>query len=375
MGKQYLHEISFLRSIACLSIVLLHSIDWGMDYISFLAALPNYSKLVLDSVNMFLYYGTPTFIFITALILGFSYKGQKEIPENFLAKRVKFILIPYVCMGFLYAFPYLLVSSGEFAKKAFLNIFIGDFHAYFVLIIFQFYLFFVWGRSWLDRHPPLKVIGLSLILNVIYLSVFNFTDPVALPFADYIWERYYWIPFPGWIFYFTLAYYIGSHYETFSAMIKKYKVWVLIAPFVSGAVLLLSYHNGFTIDSSKRVDILFHTCSVIVFVLYFAMKMKTVPQLFIKISQYSYGIYLLHTMYMALLIILFDYTPLNFGIFTILVLFLVSTTFSMLTIFVLNKWKYGHYIVGRINVSTAKTKRREIKTSQAASIPSCNRTS
>ncbi|GAE25115.1 hypothetical protein JCM9140_1088 [Halalkalibacter wakoensis JCM 9140] len=138
MEKKHLHEISFLRAIACLSIVLLHSIVWGMEYVGFLLNLPDFSERFLDSVTIFLYYGTPTFIFITAFILGYSYKEKRSISKGFLSKRLKFILIPYIFMGFMYASPYALLSFEQFALKSFLNIFIGDFHAYFVLIIFQF---------------------------------------------------------------------------------------------------------------------------------------------------------------------------------------------------------------------------------------------
>ncbi|MFC0470191.1 acyltransferase family protein [Halalkalibacter kiskunsagensis] len=351
MKKKHVNEISFLRSVACLSIVLLHSIVWGMEYIGFLSDLPSYSKILLDSITVFLYYGTPTFIFITAFILGFSYREKGEISEGFLTKRLKFILIPYLFMAILYATPYSLVSVEQFLLKIVLNIFIGDFHAYFVLIIFQFYLLFVLFKKWLDTYSPIRVILFSLFVNVMYLSFFNFTNPIDIIFSEYIWDRFYWIPFPGWIFYFSLAYYIGCHYRAFTYYITRYRTCVLVAPFLTGILLLYLYHSGLiTIHSSKRIDILFHTLSVIVFVLFVSRKMKTIPSLFLSINKYSYGIYLLHTCFMSLLILLFRYFSFNLGIFTIVILFVGSTVASMGTVYYLNRFSFGKYIVGKVNI-------------------------
>jgi membrane-bound acyltransferase YfiQ involved in biofilm formation len=351
MKKKHVNEISFLRSVACLSIVLLHSIVWGMEYISFLSDLPSYSQVLLDSLTMVLYYGTPTFIFITAFILGYSYKEKETISPNFLMKRLKFILIPYLFMAVLYAVPYSLVSVEQFFLKVAANIFIGDFHAYFVLIIFQFYLLFVLFKRWLDTHSPFRVILFCLFVNGIYLSIFNFTNPIDFVYGNYIWERFYWIPFLGWIFYFSVAYYIGRHYRVFTAYLSKYRAYVLIAPFLTGIILLYLYHSGLiTIHSSKRIDILFHTLSIIVFILYVARKMKAVPSLFLLINKYSYGIYLLHTCFMSLLIVLFRLFSFNLGIFTILILFVGSTVTSIITIYYFNKFSFGKYIVGKVNI-------------------------
>ncbi|WP_156314767.1 acyltransferase family protein [Halalkalibacter wakoensis] len=182
-------------------------------------------------------------------------------------------------------------------------------------------------------------------------------------FGEYIWERFYWIPFPGWIFYFTIAYYAGRHYEAVIRFIQVYKNWVIVAPFVTGFFLLYFYHSGFlVIHSSKRIDILVHTLSVIAFVLYFATKMKSIPSLFMVINKYSYGIYLLHTSYISILIVLLALLSLNIGIFTILLLFIVSITASIATIYYLNRFSFGKYIVGKVDISNKPKTVKKTKT-------------
>ncbi|MDE5414552.1 acyltransferase family protein [Alkalihalobacterium chitinilyticum] len=357
MKKNHVNEIFFLRSIACLTIVLLHSIAWGTEYIRVLSKLPDFLLIILDSLNVFLYYGTPAFIFITAFILGYSYKDRTIDYKPFLLKRVKFILIPYLCMAVLYALPFLLISFEQFTLKVFLNALIGDFHAYFVLIIFQFYLMFILFKKWFDKHSAILVITSSLIINIIYLSIFNFSNPINFWFSEYIWERYYWIPFPGWIFYYSLAYYTGRHYQKVTNYINQYKYLVFSAPVITSVILLFLYHSEFiTIHSSKRIDILFHTISIIALVLYLAMKMKRIPSAFMLISKYSYGIYLLHTLYMAALILVFSLTAVNLGIFTIVVLFFGSILASIYTIYLFNLFSFGKYIVGHVDITKTSIK-------------------
>ncbi|MBU8906025.1 acyltransferase family protein [Desertibacillus haloalkaliphilus] len=354
-----------------MSIVFLHSIAWGMEHIQVMAHLPEIAQVILDSMNVFLYYGTPTFIFITAFILGYSYRDRENLSAtSFLLKRFKFILVPYLCMAVLYALPYTLLSTEQFLLKVFLNAFIGDFHAYFVLIIFQFYFLFLIFKKWLDHGSLKQILGLSLIINIAYLAFFNFTSAPSLPFADYIWERYYWVPFPGWIFYFTLAYYIGTNYQWFKAMLLRYKTWVIVAPLLSGALTLYLYHSGLlTTHSSKRIDIILHTFSIIVFVLYIALKLKSIPRFFIVVSDYSFGIYLLHTLFMSALILVIDTTAIDLGLLTFIILFAGSTMASMVSVHYLNKLKIGKYIVGKVNVkqrvkvdepSTVRTRARSL---------------
>ncbi|WP_158211562.1 acyltransferase family protein [Alkalihalobacterium alkalinitrilicum] len=352
MRKKHVNEIFLLRSIACLSIVLLHSITWGTEHIRHLSKLPDGLLIVLDSLNVWLYYGTPAFIFITAFILGYSYKGREIQIKPFFLKRIQFILIPYLCMAVLYALPYVLISFEQFLIKVFLNSIIGDFHAYFVLIIFQFYVFFVLFKKWFDKHSPTFVIFGSLLINIIYLSIFNFTSPPNIWFSEYIWERYYWIPFPGWIFYFAVAYYFGSHYETLSRSLRRYKFGILVSSIITSSLLLYLYHSGLlTIHSSKRVDILFHTLTIVLLIFYFATKLKSIPIAFMMISKYSYGIYLLHTFYMAILILFLTLISINFGVLTIFILFLGSIFASISTIYFFNLFSFGKYIVGKVDIN------------------------
>ena len=58
-------------------------------------------------------------------------------------KRIRYILIPYTVMGLFYALQYTYQEEDflhAFVLQSAKNIFLGDFHGYFILIIMQFYI-------------------------------------------------------------------------------------------------------------------------------------------------------------------------------------------------------------------------------------------
>ncbi|PRO66945.1 acyltransferase family protein [Alkalicoccus urumqiensis] len=341
-------EIFMLRSIGCLSIVLLHSIHIGIESMT-IREMGELSALFFDSIQMILYYGTPMFIFISEFLIAYSYKNR-ELPSHFLKKRLRYILIPFYIMGVFYAIPFFADGIGAGFAKIGLNLFIGDYHGYFILIIFQFYLFHLWFHRRLRKWKPWIVLTVTFIINAGYLMVFNFTPPPeSLPFGEYIWERFYWLPMFGWIFYFTVGFYAGTYYENFRAFIQKYHHWFIAGPVFTSAALLILFHTGLIeVHSSKRTDILIHTLVCSFFLFYITSRLKELPPFLEFISRYSFGIYLLHYFYIFLLDFFFRLQPVPIGFTYILILFFFSLGASILTIQWVNKWKYGYMIIGQI---------------------------
>jgi membrane-bound acyltransferase YfiQ involved in biofilm formation len=347
--KRMINEIFALRSIACLCIVFLHSIEIALRS-SYLQGMGTVMVMIFDSIQVFLYFGTPVFIFISELIIAYSYRNR-AIPENFLNKRFKFIFIPFIFMAFFYSLPY-AVSFTDWGTKFLLNVFIGDYHGYFVLIIFQFYLLHLFLHKYLQQANPRTMILLSFGINIAYLALFNLTaSPFSNPVMMYLWDRFYWIPFFGWIFYFTLGYYCGYYYEEFKQWVVKNRVPIIIAPVVSTFLLLFFYHNDMLlVHSSKRVDILLHTVAIIFIIMYLGQKLKVVPPFLVSISQYSFGIYLIHVFYLHAVDTLVRLSGLSFGTSYIFILFLISVFASIYTIKLANRWKFGQFIVGKLGV-------------------------
>ncbi|MBM7094461.1 acyltransferase family protein [Bacillus sp. H-16] len=347
--RRMIDEIFVLRSIACMCIVFLHSIDIALRS-SYLQGIGPLMVTIFDSIQVFLYFGTPVFIFMSELIIAYSYRNR-PIPDGFMKKRFMYIFVPFLFMAFFYSLPY-ATTFGAWGEKFLMNVVIGDFHGYFVLIIFQFYILHLLFHQYLRKADPKVVIPLALSINIAYLALFNMTAaPISHPVVHYIWDRFYWVPFFGWIFYFAVGYYCGHYYETFRDWVFKYRKIIIAAPIVSTTLLLIFYHNNILlVHSSKRVDILLHTVAIMFFIMYIGQKIKTIPPFLIQISQYSFGIYLLHMFFIHTIDLFVRQSGLSFGATYIFILFFLSLFCSMGTMMIASRWKHGKYFVGKIGV-------------------------
>jgi len=348
-------ELIFIRSIACLGVVLIHAIS--LSFVDFgIRKDPEYQmiNILLFVIQILLMFGTPIFVFISEFILAYKYK--EKTPKGFLWKRVKFILFPYVTIGVLFvlinAYENGVTSISEILINIGKTLLFGGYHGYFVLIIFQFYLLHILFTKYVgDKFKAKHVIGFSLVVNVLYLSVFNFIIPV-----DVSWYNQLVLPFLGWFAYFTIAYYCGRNFDEFKLFINKNKKVILIAPIITGLIVLFMCYSGIlTPIQSKRVDMIFYTISIALFLFYVGSHLSKIPDFLIKISQYSFGIYLLHPIFQGIFskFLLKDFTIFNLIINT-LVYLVVGLVLPSILIVLLNKSKYGAFIVGKIGIGTKK---------------------
>ncbi|MGG4438645.1 acyltransferase family protein [Priestia megaterium] len=333
-----LNEIIIIRAIACLSIVMLHSITFSVNYAE--VGIP------LLTIATILSFGTPTFVFISALILSYSYSN--ELPRNFYWKRIKFIFFPFAFMALFYACVQNYHSPANIMKDTFSNL-AGGYHGWFVLVIFQFYILHQLFTKFLLKFQSSIIIFISLIITISYLSIFNFVDrPSEQPFIQYLWKTGYWLPFLGWLFYFTLAFYCGRNYKAFIFYIKRCRKYIYVALPIT--ICLLAYTNvSQPFIGSKRVDVVPFTIIFILFLYLMFYKVKKPLLIFKLISEYSFGIYLTHMFYLRLLNSAIDESELNLGYSKIFILFIGTILFSLMTINIINKFKFGKYLVGRIN--------------------------
>ncbi|MGV7116438.1 acyltransferase family protein [Paenibacillus kyungheensis] len=355
--KKTISEVGLIRAIACMSVVLLHSIKFTTG-----ESTEGAIQFGLWTLAGLLSFGTSTFVFISALVLAYSYPNQ--LPKQFYSKRIKFLLIPFACMAVFYAVMSGVLNGWSIPKLVVYNM-LGAYHGWFVLVIFQFYILHQLFNKYIARFDPRWVLAIALIINVAYLAFFNLVAPPSSnQYIAYIWDRGYWMPFTGWVFYFALAYYCGKHYQTFMQYIEKYKVWIYAALPVSLAIII--YNNMYASFGfgSKRMDMILFTV-LLIFVLFLAFRNVTkMPALLSIVSQYSFGIYLLHWFYLQMMDIAIETFAVSLGYFEIPLLFVGGLLCSYVTINLLNRIKIGKYIVGRVNVpkSSAPASSRSLAT-------------
>src|SRR5699024_9942672 len=148
-----------------------------------------------------LLFATPCFIILSEALLGMRYSNK--IPQNFLLKRMKFILIPYALFGLFVTFRLFLGDSSDISFwEIFLNIVLeGKFFGWFVLVI-TFIISF--GHSYLMYYCN------------DYLAFWDFYPLFSRTIILY------------WLFYFVVGFYFGKYYDTVIQFLKHHLIWLIL---------------------------------------------------------------------------------------------------------------------------------------------------
>ncbi|MGJ9382491.1 acyltransferase family protein [Salipaludibacillus sp. CF4.18] len=333
-----IYEAYWLRTFACTAVVLTHTVNATLDHYS--ASILQWEEYALIFIRFVMFFGTPTFVFLSELLLAHAYPNG--VPKGFFMKRINFLLLPFTFMAFVYAViigDTVLESLLLFSKNL-----AGGYTGYFVLVILQFYVLHVLLHRFLSRWSPKIILPVALIISMIYLAFFNFSDAPSTSLGEYFWLRGYWLPFVGWLFYFALGYYCGKNFNKVKNKIQQYRLLVLSCTFIMLVIIMVSVRMDFLdVVSSKRVDYLLFTTGVIFTIIMFTSKIKKTPRIILFISKYSFTIYLTHKVYLIYLPEIPNLHPFLYFIFSTVVAFVVSIMVAS----ILYKYKYTKYLIGK----------------------------
>lgn len=279
-NRGVIQEVFLLRLVACFTVVWIHSIS--VTYIQF--PLSDRAVLAVQTFQIMFMYATPIFVCISELLLAHAYKDQ--MPKSFWLKRVKYILAPFFAMAFLYAFFQHPTDSLSLWSRFLDMVLLGKWHGYFIMIIFQFYLLHQLFIRWVKNRWMVPILLVSFIINFLYL----WKPPTVLPFGIT-----YYVPFVGWIFYFTVSYYVGRNLEAFRRGVKRYQYLIFAGVALSLCTVLYLKGSGELFStSSKRPDVMIYTVLMFCFLFWIGMKVRRMPRWILWISRFSFGIYLFH---------------------------------------------------------------------------------
>lgn len=358
MKKQRIEELDFLRTVAILMVVLVHAITRVIEIHNYNGGITEGMESALLTLRLFATFGTPIFVFLSEFLLSYSYK--EELPQDFFKKRMKYIFLPYLSMGILYAFV-MTYEAGGLATTGFMEVFrnlginlVTGFyrHGYFILLIFQFYLLHYFFHKKLKNMNVKILLGGSLFINVAYLLLFHGIQGLGIPFGEEVVTVFTWGTAPAWIFYFAAGYVLGQRKEAFyrflDGMDKRIKPLVVF----SGGFLALMYFTGvLTENSSKRFDMIFFAASMFLLLYRHARKETYSKKVTGFISRYSFGIYLLHMLYLFLMTeYLIDIKLQLHPVITLVTLTVGSAALSVATTNLLSRFKWSTYVVGRLEV-------------------------
>ncbi|KMJ59064.1 hypothetical protein AB685_08325 [Bacillus sp. LL01] len=341
MNKQ-IHEIYWIRATACLSVVFIHALT--RTYTNY--EVPGSTVQLLQTIQILLMFATPMFILISEVISSRVYPDA--LPNNFFKKRFKFLFLPYIFTPFLYGLYQFFVNKSSLEKvrgDILDDIFLGAWHGYFIVIILQFMVIHWIYIKWLKNVSAWTMLSITFVINVAYLYIANYQTKL-LPLFMQEWLPFIRMPFIGWIFYFTVAYYAGRYINE----LKENRKWAfpfsIVATGITGYLLASIFTSGaYTLLSSVRLDILFYTVSLFFALFYFFSYMPTVPKIIMFISKYSFPIFLLHYLSFNLINIVLPEMNIKWYALT---LFLAGVFGSVLLARIINLLPFGKYIVGPI---------------------------
>lgn len=241
MKKQRLPAIEYIRGISMLGVIGIHT---GSQYLT-----NQFSNIHLVALfEVFTRFSVPIFFFVSAFGLFYNLDlSQKFSYKNFMSRRFKTVLIPYLSWSFIYLIYYILA----YRDYSFWNIpamlkclFFGlaSYQLYFLVILLWFYVLMpTW--IYLTKHMTMEKLGLLLVLQLIfdYYSSYVLTADTNSKLLNlFIQYRLNYLVL-HYIFIFTLGAYCAIHYEKFYVLLKKYYTQIKIS-FITTLAALLGYY-------------------------------------------------------------------------------------------------------------------------------------
>lgn len=241
-----------MKIISCLAVVAIHISAMGISDPSVENTTRNIS-LFFNGISNF---AVPSFIFLSGLALMLRYGGKPLACMTFMKKRMHSILIPYLGWSFTYFFVYALagyyaVSLANILAVVFLGT--GEFHLYFVIILFQLYALFPLLKPIVERMHPVLTLALAIAIHLGFaygVPPFPYMDRIFVPYliffaAGMVWGANYTYMknsiirhgfLIGCIYLAAAAFYLHSRFSPEAFLSQLPQLWQL---FSLAAILML----------------------------------------------------------------------------------------------------------------------------------------
>lgn len=276
-------SLNFIRAIAILLVMLGHSIiiyvpEWGLAEASYSSPLCQRLHALINYIQMPLFFTLAGFCFIRSI--------EKQSLYNFIYKKVRRLIIPFVLVGLLYSIP-IKAFLGVYAlpadiiqnplfilKSLFMNVAYAG-HLWFLPTLF---LIFIISIPVISKQ---KIILWDVLLLLFLATLSGFHQKIELP------HSYFQLLCQYWVFFYT------------GLLLKKYELTRRMP--LSGLILIFTI---FIVGGVFcEIPIITSLCLVFLFLYYVPNTTSNVVQ---RISANSYGLYLFHS---PLVYFMFMYYP------------------------------------------------------------------
>lgn len=344
------------------------------------------SLLIINVIiNVFSHFTVPLFIFISGFVLSLKYSGSFS-KETFYKKRAKSVLPAYVIFSLFYILLN-VVSSGKNGNLQFPSVIkiifylltaSGYYHLWFFALIIQFYIFYPYimklYESFKVNSRTFLFIFLVLTTQQVWLTtrsiiIIYFTSNSYFNSMDYfnnIFEFLLNLVFFSYIFYFVIGIYVCQNYEYVIGKILNSIKWVIPIIIVLTGLISALWINGIAryknLDSIPESYSIFYDLlnsvyypfifSVFLIISYNLLNNRNKRLDFSRtislIGEYSFGIYLIHPLFITIIVMLiFPYFSINFNYLIFYpALFILTLLLSYFSVYLLSYFPYSETLIG-----------------------------
>lgn len=303
--KPHVKSMDLVRAVTIVSVVAVHSTWYTAGGSSSFTA-----GLVLN----WLHFTREAFMALTGFVLTYSVIDRPPEWARFWSKRYRLVLFPYLIWSALYiALKVPLWPLSGYVLAWLISLPTGSawFHLYYLLITMQFYLVFplFLGLMRWARRFPWRVLGSTLIFEVLLMTY----DQYGLHGSGLGINRYTGVEVWTYAWYFVLGGVVAVHWPQVSAWllrhIRQLGTGLLGAGLFSAVTYVVQEHVTGSVDFADAV--LQPSTIVFASTLFFnlvawglvteqsARQLLSHSSLIQRISDRSFGIYLLHPMILA----------------------------------------------------------------------------
>lgn len=363
--RKRLVEIEVARFFALIAVLFVHFTSQGIASSSE-QSIYFYIYTALNSIGRL---GVPVFFLLSGLVLFYSYYKKPftvETMMDFYKKRIKFIIVPYVMICLLYYTfsvvlnAYVAGTSIQFSVGTLLQEITltgGSFmHLYFLYVLIQFYLIF----------PIIMFVFKKVTTNVWFVII----GALAVQFGWFFVNKNFLqvenrsIIFLTYFAFFVIGGILGVHYNRIMAEMKQWSRLLLVGLFAVSAAVMVYYdillqtynRTGMYADIFKiaygfemfwTALGLFAALGLVAIGQWFVQwDMTKLNNFFVFVSSISFGIYLIHPLFLSLWDVYFMLKQPNIHLWVLMMVPTV-TILSVIFSYVVGKWKYGWILIGK----------------------------
>lgn len=289
-------EIDYLRGIAILGIVTLHSLTS--------IAYDDYSQLTSSVlfITIFVGFAVPFFFVISGYVIYYNYKGKIDL-ASFYKKRLWTVVPAYV----LFSIIYYIYNNVSYSLIGFLQdiaTFQASGHLWFVAAIIAFYIlypFILWFFNRMMKGSFLLLIVTAGLFQIAYYLAIRDILPDSIAGAS---------SFMGYVLYFAVGMYLGSKPKSLKVDISRILVSCSMATIIAVSLFLTwAFYQSTSYEEwgaiRELVNPLLVMAALFLF-LFISTRIKdserAVPRALKEFGKCSYGIYLVHILFITLII-------------------------------------------------------------------------